>query len=139
MKVSATISQQPHSGKKIKDDKSNLYSVNLKITRSKVALAVLISISLAITAYTASAYYVASHVCESEGRLWWPNSLGGSFYPWPYLPVGLALQVLTELSQADAQYYRHVIKSGVLVALTLLSWATVFWRGWKMRSTRQID
>jgi len=100
----------------------------LKIAKSKVALAVLISISLAITAYTSSAYYVASHVYESEGRLWWPNSMGGSFYPWPYLPTGLALQVLTELNQADAQYYRYIIKSGVLLVLTLFSWATVFRR-----------
>ncbi|HEX9862721.1 MAG TPA: hypothetical protein VGB11_05490 [Candidatus Bathyarchaeia archaeon] len=93
----------------------------------------MIPISIIVTAYTASAYYVASSVYEFNGRLWWPNTLGGSFYPWPYRPTGIAGFSLTELNQADSDYYRYVIKSGVLVVLTLLLWVIVFWRVWKMR------
>ena len=86
-----------------------------------------------MTAYTVSAYYVASYVHEFHGHLWWPDTLGGSFIPWPYRPAGIAGMMLTELDQEDYLYYNYVIKSGVLIALTLLLWVIVAWRVWKMR------
>ena len=91
-------------------------------------MAVLTSVLLVLTAYTLSAYYAASFVHETEGRLWWPSMPGGSFYFWPHPPTGIQATVMTELSEGDSQYYRYVIKSGVLVALTLLLWVIVFWR-----------
>jgi hypothetical protein len=113
----------------------NSQSIGLKINRTKLTLAVLISISIVFTVYTASAYYVASFVHEDNGRLWWSNTLGGSFYPWPYRLTGLAGQMLTELDLVDSQYYRYIIQSGVLVALTTLLWVIVFWRVWRMRGS----
>jgi len=97
-------------------------------------LAVLVSVSLVFTAYTISAYYVASYVSEFEGHLWWPDSLEGSFFPWPCRPTGIAFFITHELDQEDYLYYNYVIKSGVLVALTLLLWIIVFWRVWKIRA-----
>ena len=102
-------------------------------TKSKVALALLLLVSMFLTIYAANAYYVASFAYEKYGHLWWPNTLGGSFYPWPYLPTGLAGQMLTPLDQGDAQYYLYIIKSGVLIYLTVVLWVTFFWQAWKTR------
>ena len=93
----------------------------------------LFSIALIVTGYTVRAYYVASHVYDFQGHLWWPSTAGGSFIPWPQLPTGSAGQLLTELDQEDYLYYNYVIKSGVLIALTLLLWVIVLWRVWTMR------
>jgi len=125
--------------KKHKAIQSNTQLTSLKINiKSTITLAILISTTSILTAYTASAYYVASYVYEENGRLWWPNSLGGSFYPWPNRPTGIAFQLLTPLNQADSQYYLYIIKSGVLIALTLLLWFTLFWKVWKIRKTHSI-
>jgi hypothetical protein len=102
-------------------------------TWSKLTLIVLISIALIITAYTISVYEIASHVYESDGLLWWPNTLGGSFYPWPHIPAGISGQMLTELDQEDYLYYNYVVESWVLMALTVLLWIVVFWRVWRIR------
>ena len=101
-----------------------------------MTLAVLVSIALIMTAYTVSAYYVASYVSEfpgSGGHLFWPDTLGGSFLPWPCRPTGIAGMMFTELDQEDYFYYNYVIKSGVLIALTLLLWVIVLWRVWTMK------
>ncbi len=92
-------------------------------------------VSVVLTVYTASAHYVASSVNEIEGHLFWPNTLGGSFIPWPYLPSGLAGQMLTPLNQVDIQYYTYVIRSGVLIYVTVALWVLVFWRVWKTRQS----
>ena len=101
-----------------------------------LTLAVLILIAFVFTVYTVSAYYVASHVGEWYGRLWWPDTAGGSFYPWPHMHTGLAGFLITELDQADAQYYIYVIKSGVLIILTLVFWGIALWRVWKFSKYR---
>ena len=101
--------------------------------KSMLILTALILISLILTAYTASAYHAASHVYEQEGRLYWPSTPGGSFYPWPHPPLGIQGMMLTLLSEADSQYYRYVIQSGVLLVLTLVMWIIVAWKAWRIR------
>lgn len=115
--------------------KPNVQLVGLRISRSILTLAVLISISLIFTVYTASAYYVASFVHEIEGRLWWPSMPGGTFFPWPRAPTGIQAMLMTLLNEVDSQYYRYIIKSGVLVALAILLWVIVLWRVWRMRGS----
>ena len=86
------------------------------------------SISAFLTAYTANAYYVASYVSEAYGRFWWPNTAAEGrslFVPWPNIPAGVFGQMITELGEADTQYFLYVIKSGVLVILTVVVWAIV--------------
>jgi len=92
-------------------------------------------VSVVLTVYTASAHYVASFVYELHGHLFWPNTLGGSFTPWPYHPTGVSFQMLTPLNQIDTQYYTYVIRSGVLIYVTIASWVMVFWQSWKTRKS----
>ena len=102
---------------------------------NKVTLALLFIVSVVLTVYTASAHYVASFVYENEGHLFWPNTLGGSFIPWPYHPSGIAGQLLTPLNQIDTQYYTYVIRSGVVIYLSAALWVIVFWQSWKTRKS----
>ena len=95
-------------------------------------LAVLVSVALFVTAYTASAYYAASYVHEWEGRLMWSSMPGGSFYPWPHGPIGPQLYMTIQLNKLDAWYYTNVIQSGVLLYSALLLWALVAWRAWRI-------
>jgi hypothetical protein len=63
---------------------------------------------------------------------------GGSFYPWPHPPLGIQAMMITQLNELDSWYYSYVIGSGVLLYLTLLLWAIVFWRAWRiMRHARR--
>ena len=105
---------------------------------NKVTLVLLFIVSVVLTVYTASAHYVASFVYELHRLLFWPNTLGGSFTPWPYLPSGIAGQMLTLLNQIDTQYYTYVIRSGMLIYVTIASWVTVFWQYWKTRKSINI-
>jgi hypothetical protein len=102
---------------------------------NKVPLALLFIVTIFLSVYTASAHYVASFVYEIEGHLFWPNTLGGSFTPWPYLPSGIAGQMLTHLNQIDTQYYTYVIRSGVLIYVTFVLWVIVLWQFWKTRKS----
>ena len=100
---------------------------------NKVTLVLLFIVSVFLTVYTASAHYVASSVYEIEEHLFWPNTLGGYFIPWPYLPSGIAGMMLTPLNQIDIQYYTYVIRSGVLIWVTVAFWVLFFWQLWKIR------
>lgn len=104
--------------------------------KSKVILSLLVLVTLIFTAYTISAYYVASRAAEFGGVLWWPTTAGGSFYPCPYIPTGLAGEMSTQFDQQDYTYYNYVIKSGVLIVLTIVLWIIVFWKIWRMRAVR---
>ena len=104
----------------------------MKITRrEKVTLAILISISLVLTAYTVSAYYLASYVHEFEGILNWPSP-GYTFFPWPHIKTGIFPAITLPLNQIEIDYYNYTIKSGILIALTSLMWILVSWRVWKL-------
>ena len=108
--------------------------VGLRINRSIITLAVLVTVTLVFTAYTISAYYIASYVTEMDGKLLWPTMGDWSFTPWPHESTGFVSQVFTECGQEDYLYYNYVIRSGVLLVITLLLWSIVIWRIWKMRA-----
>lgn len=78
--------------------------------KTKIILAILISIAMVISVYSISAYYVASHVHEYGGTLIWPTP-GYTFLPWPKIPTGLVVLIIGPVSQTDIQYYRYVIQS----------------------------
>jgi hypothetical protein len=100
--------------------------------KAKIVLAVLFSIAMVISVYSFSAHYVASHIYEFEGTLKW-STPGYTFLPWPKTPTGVVVQVLVPVNQADTQFYRYVIQSGLLVVLTILSWIAVFWQALRLR------
>jgi hypothetical protein len=93
--------------------------------RTIAMLSVLTSIAIIVTIYSACAFSVATAVHEYNGILVWPTP-GYTFLPWPIKPTGVMIAVITPLNQADIQYYRYIVQSGVLVVLTLLSWLAVF-------------
>jgi len=95
-------------------------------------LAVLIPITAFLTYYTACSHYVASYVGEFYGILWWPT-IGYAFLPWPKTATGLVSQMTVPLSQADAQYYNYIIRSGVLIVLTAILWISLSWMVWRIR------
>ncbi len=104
--------------------------------KSKCTLLLLIFVASILTAYTISAHYVASRASEFGGALWWPTTAGGSFFPWPHIPTGLAGPMSTQFDQEDYTYYNYVIRSGVLIALTIVLWIIVFWKIWRMRTVQ---
>ena len=106
--------------------------VSLKINiKETVILIVLISLTLFFTVYTASAYSVASHIQEYDGRFIWPHMPPGSFVPWPtYTDFGFT--VIVDATEVDIWYFNNIIKSNVLVFGTFLLWAVVSWRIWKL-------
>jgi hypothetical protein len=95
--------------------------------KSKLTLAILLLVAIVLTAYTASAHLVASHIGEDFGTLYWPTP-GYTFLPWPTTPTGFVIQVVVFLNQTDLLYYQYIIKSGVLIVLTLFAWVAVFWK-----------
>jgi len=99
-------------------------------SKSKLTLAILLLAALVLTAYTASAHLVASHIGEDNGTLYWPTP-GYTFLPWPTTPTGIVISVVVFLNQTDLLYYQYIIKSGVLIVLTLLAWVVAFWKMWK--------
>src|SRR4030042_2430758 len=102
--------------------------------KTMIMLAAAISIALLVTVYSASAYSVASLVHEYEGRLGWANARS-TFLPWPTTPTGPNISVLEFLNQTDTQYYQYIIRSGVLIVLTIIAWLAVFWIALKLRKT----
>jgi hypothetical protein len=89
-------------------------------------LAVLIPITAFLTYYTVCAHYVASHVIEHGGDLYWPTLSEYTFLPWPKASTA-GFMMLAPLSQTEVQYYNYIIRSGVLIALTFLFWIVDLW------------
>ena len=98
--------------------------------KSLILLIVLVCVSVYSTLYTVSAYKVASHVSESPPDLHWGSAPAGSFFPWPRDP-GM-LEMLSEMSEVDSFIYVYLIRSWVLVAVTLLFWIGVFLQVWRI-------
>ena len=103
-------------------------------TKTIVILSITVFVAIFVTVYTYCAYTVASHVFEDNGVLYFPY--GYSFLPWPTIPTGITPSVLLRLNEADMQYYQYIIKSGVLIALTIVSWLIVLWRAVKLARNR---
>lgn len=100
--------------------------------KTKIILTIFLSIAIAISVYSISAHYVASFVHEYEGALFW-STPGHSFLPWPTTPTGLMTQVTWPLNQTDVQYYRYVIRTGLLIVLTFSLWIAIIWQFLRLR------
>ena len=86
-----------------------------------IAVVTLISFSAYLSAYTIVAHSIASkHIIEFEGGLCWRTSPPGSLFPWPKEP-GM-LQALSNVNALDAFIYAYLIRSMVLIGLSLLAW-----------------
>jgi hypothetical protein len=95
--------------------------MGLKTLWKAIVLAALLLSSIVFTAYTISAYDVASHIHELFGRLMWSSIPGGSFFPWPTYPE-IGLPALTPVNEVDVLFYQLFIKSWFLVGITVLLW-----------------
>ena len=107
-------------------------------TKTIVILAITVAIAIFVTIYTYSAYDVASHIFEDDnGDLYW--GVETSFLPWPTRPTtGVIISLGVFLSEINVQYYRYIIQSGVLIALTVVSWLIVIWRVVKLARNRPL-
>lgn len=88
--------------------------------RSVLVLIVLGLVSAGLTSYTVSAYAVARYAFEDESGLGWLYTSSGSFLPWPRAP-GMAAAI-SRGNASDLFIYRYLIKSWVLVGVTVLLW-----------------
>jgi hypothetical protein len=91
--------------------------------KSVIFLVVLGSLSIYVTLYTATAHKVARYVYEEDGTFFWRSAPSGSFFPWPREP-GI-LEMLTRLNEIDLFIYVYLIKSGVLLGVTILLWISL--------------
>ena len=94
--------------------------------RPIVTLVLLLLVSFLATFYTVAAYGVARRVYDLDGTLCWVDSGGGSFFPWPQGPdpgTGIFPVVIPMTNNVDIFIYVYLIKSWVLVAVTVLLWA----------------
>jgi hypothetical protein len=96
----------------------------MKISKKEIIILIaLFSITIFLTAYTISAYNVASHIHELDGRLMWSHFQGGSFFPWPSYPDGILAPMMVPLNEFDTLYYQLFIKSWILAGITVFLWA----------------
>lgn len=102
--------------------------VDLRFGRKSIfLLVVLASLSTCLTLYTVAAYNVARHVIEMDGTVYWRDSMGGSFFPWPTRPSGVSAPVLMRMiDDVDLAVYIYLIKSWVLVGIMALLWLGMF-------------
>jgi len=89
--------------------------------KSLLLLTVLGLVSACLTLYTVRAYAVARYAYADESGGGWLYTPSGSFFPWPREP-GMAT-ALSKMSESDLFIYRYLIKSWVLVGVTVLLWA----------------
>jgi len=55
------------------------------------------------------------------------------------IPTGITPSVLLRLTEIDLQYYQYIIKSGVLIALTIVSWLPILWSIFKLKRNRPLS
>jgi hypothetical protein len=90
---------------------------------SIVVAAFLLLLSVYLTLYTWRAHAVASrHILEDSGGevVAWRTGPSGSLFPWPREP-GM-LEVLSKINEVDFFIYRCLIKTWLLVGLSILLW-----------------
>jgi len=96
----------------------------MRSAKKKVTIAIVfVFISTYLTSYAAMAHVTASrHIYEDErGGIWWRTTPSGSLFPWPREP-GM-LQALSRVDELDLFIHRYLIKSWILVGLSILTWA----------------
>jgi hypothetical protein len=102
--------------------------MRLKVSKAqskRVALAALFVLTIVVTIYTTSAYYVAGSIIEVDGQLMWRTATRGSLFPIPQVPGNL--QATISVYETDALIYTYLIKTCVLAAFTVLLWAVTVW------------
>lgn len=88
--------------------------------RSVLVLIALGLVSTCLTLYTTSAHAVARYAFDGGSELGWLYTPPGSFLPWPKAP-GMAA-ALSKSNAIDLFIYRYLIKSWVLVGITVVQW-----------------
>ena len=94
------------------------------LDKRSVLVIVLCIISIIFTLYTVKAHRVARAIVEWQGELYWRDSGGGWFLPWPPRPGGVVAPVILPIKEEVTLFiYRYLIKTRVLVGLSILIWA----------------
>jgi hypothetical protein len=91
--------------------------------KSILVLVVLLVSSMYITVYSLTAYYVAArHMYEDPDSrvISWNTGPSGSLFPWPK-ESGM-LEVLSKVSDVDLFIYKYLVKTWVLIGLSILMW-----------------
>jgi len=91
--------------------------------RRRLTIAIiLVFVSTYLALYTVMAHVIAArHIYEdTTGGIWWRTTSGGSLLPWPREP-GM-LEALSKVDEVDLFVYRYLIKSWILVGLSVLTW-----------------
>ncbi len=86
-------------------------------------MVMLITISSFLSLYTINAHTIAGrHIAEGglTYHIYWTSSPAGSLFPWPREPG--PLEVLSGVNEVDTFIYQYLIKSWVLVGLSILAW-----------------
>lgn len=95
--------------------------VNSMLGKKKILfVTILILASTFLTLYTVAAYNVSNSLIEYNGEIWWRRGSSGSLFPWPR-ELGM-LDILTKVNEADLFIYKYLIKSWILVGLSILIW-----------------
>ncbi|MEM3666849.1 MAG: hypothetical protein QW222_07205 [Candidatus Bathyarchaeia archaeon] len=84
-------------------------------------LTLLCILSITITVYTITAYSIAHYVYEEGDNAYWRYTPPGTFLPWPK-PPGI-LTALSKISEIDLFIYRYLLKTWLMIIITILFWA----------------
>jgi len=91
----------------------------MALSKKSVSMLIILGlVSACLTLYTVSVYSVARYAIDGD----WRYSPSGSFLPWPRGPGPTRLPVLTKMNETDLFIYRYLIKSWVLVGVTIILW-----------------
>ncbi|MCW4021094.1 MAG: hypothetical protein NWF14_07710 [Candidatus Bathyarchaeota archaeon] len=82
---------------------------------------ILAAISTCLTLYTIKAHAISmEYIYEDAENTFWCRGPSGSLFPWPTEPG--RLEILSQIDETDLFIYRHLIKSWMLVGLSILLW-----------------
>jgi hypothetical protein len=90
--------------------------------KSVLVVIILMVFSTYLTLYTLKAHAVAGRIYEGPNGevVSWRSGPSGSLFPWPR-ESGM-LGVLSKVSEVDLLVYRYLVKTWVLIGLSMLMW-----------------
>jgi len=100
-----------------------MFGEGMKIAKKWVLIGIILaSISVYLSLYTWMAHAMSERIIENSygEAVAWRTAPSGSLFPWSREP-GM-LQILSNINEVDSFIYKYLIKSWVLVVLSVLMW-----------------
>lgn len=105
----------------------------MRFSKSIMVVSILFILSTIVTIYTLTAHNITSkHIYEdTESQfVYWRSGPSGSLFPWSREP-GI-LGILLQLNETDQFIYNYLIKTRILVSISILIWLVAGFYAYKI-------